>query len=120
MKPAPVTGQNLYHALRRAGVVLSADGPRPAFDAPAGSLTPALRGLMKDRKSELLAVVRGDYPRAALALVLHDPDPGRRNVSAAWFKERVAVGENDGGMSRGEAERAAYIALCRAVEGGRA
>ena len=118
MTPPAWTGRRLYHALRRAGVLLSADGQRLAFDAPAGALTPELRGLMKACKPELLAVVRGDYMRAALALVLDDPDPDRRDALAEWFDERAGVAEHDGDASRGEAERGAYIALCRAVEGG--
>jgi len=91
---------------------------RLTFDAPAGTLTPDLRGLMKARKPELLAVVRGDYLRAALAMVLDEPEPDRQNALAEWFDEQAGIGEYDGSMSRGEAERSAYIALCRAVEGG--
>ncbi len=112
-----MTARKLLADLRRAGVVLSANGDRLAFDAPAGVVTPQLREWIKARKGELLAVLNGDYPRAALALLLSIPDPERREALAEALDERVGICQHDGGMGRGEGERQAYIELARAVEG---
>jgi hypothetical protein len=118
MTRAPTTGRSLYHALRRGDIVLAANGDRLAFDCPVGVMTPERLTEIKARKPELLAVVRGDYLHAALALVLDEPDRCRQEDLAEFFDERAGIGEYDAGMDRYTAERFAYIHLCRAVEGG--
>lgn len=47
----------------------------------------------------------------------HPIEPGIRAL-AEWFDERAAIGEYEGNMNRGEAERSAYIEVSRGVEGG--
>lgn len=101
--------------LRRAGVLLTAKGDRLAFDAPAGAMTPEVVAMLKARKPELLAVLRGDYLHAAAALVLSIPDSRQRAALAHLFDERTGICQYDGNMSRGEAERAAYRDLARTV-----
>jgi hypothetical protein len=115
---SPPTAAKLLADLRRGCVSFTAQGDRLAFDAPAGAMTPAVRAMVTARKPELLAVLAGNYLQAALAMVLNEPDPDRRNALAEWFDERAGICQYDGGMSRGEAERSAYIHLCRAVERG--
>jgi hypothetical protein len=95
--------------------VLTANGDRLAFDAPAGAITPAVVAMLKARKPELLAVLRGDYLTAAAALVLSIPDSHQRAALAHLFDERTGICQYDGNMSRGEAERTAYRDLARTV-----
>ena len=108
MTASPPTAAKMLADLRRAGVVLTANGDRLAFDAPAGAMTPAVRAMLKARKPELLAVLRGDYLNAAAAMVLSHPDPEQRAELAYLFDERAGICQYDGGMSRSEAERIAY------------
>lgn len=112
------TGRKLLADLRRAGVLLSAKREGLTFDAPAGAMTPQLRAAVKAHKPELLAVLAGDYLGAAFALLLTLPDPAQREALAERFDERAGIHQYDGNLSRGEAERQAYIELARAVEGG--
>ncbi len=115
-----MTLSKLLADLKRAGVVLSIDGGRLLFDAPAGAMTPDLLAAVKARKPELLAVLTGDYLGAAFALLVTIPDPQRREALAEAFDERAGICQHGGGMSRGEAERQAYIEVARLVEvGGR-
>lgn len=118
MTPQVWTGRRLWHALRRAGVVVSVNGDRLGFDAPAGAMTAELRVQMKAHKCELMAVVRGDYLMAAMARLASEPDATRREALTEWFHERAGMCEYDGAMDRDEAERAAYILMCRAMESG--
>lgn len=112
------TGRKMLTDLRRAGVLLSANGDRLTFDAPAGAMTPDLRAMLKAGKAELLAVLAGDYLAAALALVLRETDADRREALADRFDEREAIAVIDGDLTEPEAQRSAYIDLCRAMEGG--
>lgn len=110
-----MTGARLRRHCRKAGILLAADGDCITFDAPAGIAVPVdeLRRL----KPELLALLEGDYLGAALALLLRLPADQQAEM-LYLFDERAGICEFDGGMSRGEAERQAYIELARAVEGG--
>jgi hypothetical protein len=58
---SPLAIPALLADLRRAGVLLTADGDRLSFDAPIGVMTLALLAMLKARKAELLAVLKGDY-----------------------------------------------------------
>jgi hypothetical protein len=111
-----ITGRKLYHRLRRVDVHLRINGDRLAFDAPIGAITPDLRESMLAHKTELMAVVAGDYVPAALALVMAVPDAERRNTLAEWFDERVSTSEYCEGLTAGAAQRQAYIDLARRVE----
>ena len=113
--PLP-TAAKLLTDLRRAGVVLSVNGDRLAFDAPAGAMTPAVVATLKARKPELLAVLSGDYLSAAAALLVTIADPDQRAELAYLFDERAGICQYDGGMSRGEAERIAYRDLARRMD----
>lgn len=114
------TARKLLVDAKRADVVLRPNGDRLAFDAPAGAMTPELRAPLAACKVELLAVLRGEYPMAAAALVSAVPDPERREALAYRYDERAGICQHDGGMSRGDAQRQAYIELARAVERGAA
>ena len=87
--------RKLLADLRRAGVILSANGDRLAFDAPAGVVTLAVRAMLKARKAELLAVLSGDYLRAGMALVLYEPDSEQREALVYLFDERAGIAEYD-------------------------
>lgn len=98
--------------LRRGGVALAVSGDRLTFRGPSETLTPAVLGALRSRKAELVAVLRGDYLRAAAALVTSaEADPARQLELAERFDERAAICEHDGCLSRGEAERVAYLEL---------
>ncbi len=80
-------------------------------------MTPDLRARLVACKAELLAVLAGEYVRAA-ALIARVVDESARDDLAYRFDERAAIVEFESGKSRGEAERQAYIELTRVVEGG--
>ena len=101
----------LLAGFRQADVVLTANGDRLAFDAPAGVITPEMVAVLKARKGELLAVLRGDYLAAAAALVLSVPNAVLRDELVQDFDERAAIHEYEGSMTRREAERLAYHEL---------
>lgn len=109
------TAPRLLAALRRAGITLTCNGDRLAFDAPAGAVTPQVRAMLKARKPELMAVLGGDYLHAALALVAGVADAEERAALAEQFDERVAICQQEG-ISRGEGQRVAYRELARAVD----
>jgi len=111
-----MTGATLYRQCRKAGIILAADGDGITFDAPPGVAVPVDE--LRACKAEVLAVLTGDYLNAAAALVNRVADPDEREALAYAFDERAGIGEYDGNMSRGEAERQAYIELARAAEGG--
>lgn len=53
-----MTPLQLFAELHRRGVVLRVSGDKIRFDAPAGALTPELRSELKERKGELLSLMR--------------------------------------------------------------
>jgi hypothetical protein len=108
------TARALFHSCRRAGIKLVADGDGIRFDAPADAVVPVKE--LRACKAEILAVLKGDYLTAALALLLRVPDHEQRADLAERFDERAGICEYDGNMSRTEAERQAYIALARVLE----
>lgn len=116
MTPCTPRAAKLLAELRRDDITLAPKGDRLAFDAPAGTMTPAVQTMLRARKPELLAVLRGDYLNAAAALLLGVPDPEQRAELACQLDERAGICEYEGGMSRGEAEHIAYRELARAVE----
>lgn len=116
MTPLAPTAAKLLSDLRRARVILSTNGERLVFDAPAGAMTPAVQAMLKFRKPELLAMLRGDYLNAAAALVQSLADPDRHEAMAELFDERAGICQYDGGMRRGEAERMAYRQLALTVD----
>lgn len=116
-----MTARALLHHCREAGITLAGDADGITFDAPPGVAVPV--DDIRQAKPELRAVLNGDYLNAALAMLLNEPDPDRREALAEAFDERAGICQYDGNMSRGEAERQAYIELARAVvamEGGAA
>lgn len=111
-----MTAAKLLGDLYRAGVVLSANGDRLAFDAPAGVMTPQLLAILKARKPELLAVLQGDYLHAAAARLSRIVDTDERQALVEAFEERAGICEFDCNISRGDAERHAYIEMARTLE----
>jgi hypothetical protein len=104
----------LFKLLKTADVMLAVDADGLTFDAPVGALTADLRAKLEARKPELIAALRGDYKAAAFAR-LPAIDPEQREPLAEAFDERAAICEIDGGLSRGEAYRVAFIELDRAA-----
>ena len=102
--------------LSRAGVKLSAKGERLIFDAPAGVVTPDVLATLQAHKGELLAVLAGDWQGAAAALLATVGDDEARAGLRHRFDERAGVCE-DNGMSRPDAERAAYHEISAALPG---
>ena len=78
----------LLHTLNEAGLRLEADGGRLVVE-PASKLTPATRDAIRAHKGELL--------EALLMAQLRDE-----------YAERSAIGENDGALSRPQAEMQAF------------
>jgi hypothetical protein len=78
----------LLQTLRDLGVHLipMPDGEHIHVDAPAGVLTDTLRYALREQKQALLDM-------------------------AEWFEERAGLLEYDGGLSRDEAEREAWLCL---------
>jgi hypothetical protein len=109
-----MTARQLFHRCRRAGIALAAEGEQVVCRAAAGVKIPVED--IRQIKAELLAVLRGDYFEAARELVTRIADPQEREALAEAFDERAGICQFDGNMSRGEADRAAYIELARAVE----
>ncbi|HEX8523293.1 MAG TPA: hypothetical protein VF669_13635 [Tepidisphaeraceae bacterium] len=104
-----MTAPSLYRQCQTAGIRLVPDGNGIVFDAPAGVAVPVEE--IRHRKSELLAMLRGDYTSAAAALLLKVEDPEEREELAYLFDERAGICQYEGGMSRPEAERQAYLEL---------
>lgn len=134
MIPTPV---EIVAEARRRGIVLSAVAGKLRCDAPAGALDSDLKAALTAHKPAVLALVlrdRLDAPdwRQRLARssgtfvddagpALPDPpivepaDPNLAAALASWppewraaWDERAGIMEFDGGMSRPEAELAAY------------
>jgi hypothetical protein len=115
-----VTTATLLIDLRHRGVIFAACDGRLTFDAPVGLIQPILKEL-RVRKAELLAILAGDYARAAMMLLSRETQPGaRRNDLVMLFDERLAICEIDGGLRYGDACRVAYLQLTRALDGGTA
>jgi len=64
-----MTAAHVLAEMRRAGVVLIADGDKLRLRAPAAVLTPELRELARTHKTELLGVLSG--PVGATAAPVH-------------------------------------------------
>jgi TubC N-terminal docking domain len=64
-----LTAKGLLHDLLDRGVSLTATADRLRIDAPAGTLTPDLVAAIRDRKAELLSLIREQNPPAAEARV---------------------------------------------------
>ena len=101
-----MTALELLMDLRRAGVVLSANGDRLAFDAPAGAMTPARREAIRLHKAELLALLVLPEELATLMARAGDDE----DLLYQWH-ERAGIMEYDGGMDRAEAEWQALAVL---------
>jgi hypothetical protein len=86
----------LLLALRRQGVSIVQDGPNLVIDGPEAVLTDSLVASLRSIKGELTAALR---PHAAAEWSAEDWQ--------AYFDERAAVREYDGGQSRAEAEAGA-------------
>ena len=102
-----MTTLDLIDDLRHRDVVLTVRGDRLGFDAPAGVLTPEVKAVLSARKSEVKAVLVGDWYGAAMA-VLDQVTAADRADLRFIFEERAAIVEYDGGLVRQNAERIAY------------
>jgi hypothetical protein len=109
-----MTARQLFPRCRKAGIALAVEDDQIVCKAPAGVTIPVAH--LRQVKTELLAVLKGEYVAAAVALLMRIPDPQERELLAEAFDERAGICEFDGNISRGEAERAAYIQLARTVE----
>ena len=112
-----MTGQALLARLRERDIQLTADGDRLVVDAPRGLLTDQLRGVLRNRKAELLTIL-GDadhWARRAAGLLSTVADADRRADLRELFEHRAAVCEFDGGLDRADAERIAFHELQTAM-----
>jgi hypothetical protein len=73
-----VTAPDLIDDLKSGGLILSANGDRLKVDAPAGTVTPALRATLAARKPELLAVLTGKPVASDTPGIAWDPRGGCR------------------------------------------
>jgi hypothetical protein len=112
-----MTPLSIIDRLDRAGVVLTVNGDKLTYDAPAGTMTPDLLGVMRHAKPILLAMVAGDWCAAVAAMIGRLPDPDQRADLRFQFEERAGICEHDGGLSRREAERIAYGEIAPLVIG---
>jgi hypothetical protein len=110
-----MTTTDLITRLRQRGVALHVDADGISYDAPRGALTDDLREKLRNRKAEVMAVLRGDWCAAAKALLEGIDDPDERQDLAYWFEERAAIAQFCGGLSRAEAERCAHGELEKAI-----
>ena len=93
----------LLHALRDAGVSLGVAGDRLRWTGPAGAMTPALLGELRERKAELLALLT-PAPTPNKIRTETWPDAEREAI-----EERAAILEYDAGLPRAWAEGAARL-----------
>lgn len=106
-----MTAIDVLNDLKSRDVRLSARGDRLAWEAPAGVMTADLKAMLASRKADLLAVLEGDWNKAALVLIDREPDRDRRTDLRYQFEERAGILQYDGGLSRADAEREAYTGL---------
>lgn len=57
-----MTARQLLSDLRRAGVVLSVNGDRLAFDAPVGAMTPDRLAMLRACKAKMMAEIQMEDP----------------------------------------------------------
>ena len=118
-----MTAVALLAQLRRADVLLTADGERLLYDAPARCMTPRARAELVRHKAELLRAVRGPGAAAYAFLLSRVADEGVRDDLAVRFEELAGTLEYDAGLGRDEAEEEAccqlFVELERAAEGPR-
>jgi hypothetical protein len=110
-----MTALTVYRRCRRAGIVLAAGGNEIIWEAPADVDVKLSIDDIRHVKTELLFVLEGNYFGAALALACDVHHRERREGLAYLFDERLDICLCDG-MARGDAERRAYVELCRAAE----
>jgi hypothetical protein len=73
----PPTAAKLLAELRRAGINLTAVGDRLMYDAPTGSLTPALRAAIAEHRNQIMQeLLAQEVSRQLDALVPHSGDDG--------------------------------------------
>lgn len=118
-----MTASSIYAHLMSTGVELSARDGRLLF-RPESAVTPTLRRRMKTHKRDLLALVvhldaplhrTGFWGRCASALLARAEDKENRFDLRDYFEERAAIAEYEGDLSTDEAERLAFLQLCRRV-----
>jgi len=107
---------HLYHRCRESDIILIRRGDELIVKARKGVTLPI--DDLRRCKAELLAMLNGDYLYAALELIRREVDPDRQADLAYQFDERVAICELEGGSSRGEAEKVAYLELVKGVANG--
>ena len=109
--------------LTNRGIQLAANGGRLRY-RPAEAVSPELRADLLRHKQDLLAMVQhlavpplptGTWGRCASALVSSVRDDARRLDLRESFEERLSICQFDGHLSTDEAERIAFIQICRAV-----
>ncbi len=113
----------LLAELVHRGVELNAVGNRLRY-RPPGAVTEELKADLIRYKRELLvlihymtapAVPAGTWGRCASALLARIPNDQRRAALREAFEERAAICQFDGDLGVDEAERVAFLQLCRSV-----
>lgn len=109
-----MTALRLFRHCRKVGISIAADGAFIAIEAPKDVVIPV--DAIQIVKAELLALLRGEYLRAALELALRHNDLEQREALVEWYDERAGICEYQGNLPREEAEQAAYVQLAQLVE----
>lgn len=102
----------LLHALRGAGLVLTLTPAGTLSVKPGEHLTDETRALIREHKAELLAALAAEVPQVPQVPLLRGCGSAA-DVEA--LEERAAILEHDAGMSRAEAEAAARAQVQRSV-----
>src|SRR6267378_1323804 len=100
-KGANMTAATIYRSCCKNGIFLAADGDTITFDAPGEVAVPVDQ--IRSFKAELLAVLNGEYLKAALELVRGVSDQEERHSLTEYFEERAGICQYEGGMSPAEA-----------------
>jgi amino acid adenylation domain-containing protein len=100
-----MTDFDLMLKLRNNGIVLRAEGDRLICNAPRGALTPELRGILKEQKTEILQLIRQaeksnqpEVPPIPKSSFDEDP-PMSFGQQRLWFLEQLQPGSSAYNMS---------------------
>jgi hypothetical protein len=98
----------LVRSLEQDDIRLEVVDGRLRVDAPKGRLTPALRELLQEKKTDLVAALTSDWAGDAKRVIAELPDESVRSVLVDFFEETAAFIEFEQNRPRQEAEQHAF------------